>query len=178
MEPTVIQHESSTRRRKVTKFALAGVAVLGVGAALTSAAWSDNVWFGGDADAADFELQGWDGSNWQNADTPGAAITLPASAFDTLAPGIDDSYQVSVRNAGDIPVYLVDPVIAVAGGLDDTPSTGNVASSFGAYSDGILDPGEQANVVITLTGTDNLVENTTGSVTVLIEGLSEAPAAP
>ena len=41
------RHDQSGRRRKVTKFALAGVAVLGVGAALTSAAWTDNVFFGG-----------------------------------------------------------------------------------------------------------------------------------
>ena len=37
------EFETSGRRRKITKFALAGVAVLGVGAALTSAAWTDNV---------------------------------------------------------------------------------------------------------------------------------------
>ena len=36
METTIIQNETSDRRRKVTKFAVAGVAVLGVGAALTS----------------------------------------------------------------------------------------------------------------------------------------------
>ena len=41
------EFETSGRRRKITKFALAGVAVLGVGAALTSAAWTDNVFFGG-----------------------------------------------------------------------------------------------------------------------------------
>jgi hypothetical protein len=52
------EFEATGRRRKITKFALAGVAVLGVGAALTSAAWSDNVWFGGNTAAADFELSG------------------------------------------------------------------------------------------------------------------------
>jgi hypothetical protein len=49
------EFECSGRRRKITKFALGGVAVLGVGAALTSAAWSDKVWFGGDADSAAFQ---------------------------------------------------------------------------------------------------------------------------
>ena len=34
------EFETSGRRRKITKFALAGVAVLGVGAALTSAAFA------------------------------------------------------------------------------------------------------------------------------------------
>ena len=70
METTIIQHETSDRRRKVTKFALAGVAVLGVGAALTSAAWSDNVWFGGSASAADFELEGLNpvSGDWEAAD--------------------------------------------------------------------------------------------------------------
>jgi hypothetical protein len=178
METTVIQHETSDRRRKVTKFALAGVAVLGVGAALTSAAWSDNVWFGGSTDAADFELQGWTGSAWANADTEAEGIVLPATAFNEIAPGIGDSYEFRVRNGGDIPIYLNDlPIVTVAGGLSDaaTNATGNVEVTMGDYTATTLAPGAQARITITLTGNDNFDEETTGSVAVQVVGESSTP---
>jgi hypothetical protein len=174
MEPTVIEHESSTRRRKVTKFALAGVAVLGVGAALTSAAWSDNVWFGGDADAADFELSGFDpvSRTWVPADFNDAAsrIELPATAFDTIGPGVADSYELRVRNDGDITIDLDAPIVNVTG------FGGQVSGSPGSYDDTRLSPGEQARVTITLIGTDSMVEGTSGRVSVQIVGNSVSDA--
>ena len=95
------ENATASRRRKVTKFALAGVAVLGVGAALTSAAWSDNVFFGGTTAAADFELQGWNPDpvtpGWVNADTNALRITLPANELDKVGPSIPDSYTVNVQ---------------------------------------------------------------------------------
>jgi hypothetical protein len=178
METTVIQHETSDRRRKVTKFALAGVAVLGVGAALTSAAWSDNVWFGGATDAADFELQGWNGSAWENADDSANGIVLPGSAFNEIAPDIGDSYEFRVRNGGDIPIYLNDlPIVTVANGLSDaaTDPAGNVEVTMGNYTATTLAPGAQARIVITLTGKENFLEETTGSVAVQIAGDSSTP---
>ena len=172
MEPTVIQHESSTRRRKVTKFALAGVAVLGVGAALTSAAWSDNVWFGGDADAADFELSGFDpvSRTWVPADTANTGIELPTTAFDTVGPGVADSYELRVRNDGDITIDLDAPDVIVTG------FGGQVSGTPGSYDDARLSPGEQARVTITLIGTDSMVEGTSGRVSVQIVGDSVADA--
>ena len=172
MEPTVIEHESSTRRRKVTKFALAGVAVLGVGAALTSAAWSDNVWFGGDADAADFELSGFDpvSRTWVPADTASTGIELPATAFDTIGPGVADSYELRVRNDGDITIDLDAPIVNVTG------FGGQVSGEPGSYDFQRLAPGEQARVTITLIGTDSMVEGTNGRVSVQIVGDSVADA--
>jgi len=46
------------RRATLTKLALAAVAVLGVGAALTSAAWTDDAWFSAAATAGEVELEG------------------------------------------------------------------------------------------------------------------------
>jgi hypothetical protein len=177
MEVIPVYENSTNRRRKVTKFALAGVAVLGVGAALTSAAWSDNVWFGGNTDAADFELQGWNGTGWEDADTQADGIVLPATAFDEIAPGIGDSYELRVRNNGDIPISLNDPVITVSDGLVDVDldPSGNVALSHGAYTQSTLAPGAQARITITLLGNDNFNQETTGRVAVQIVGDSVAP---
>lgn len=183
MQETITpQYETSSRRRKVAKFALAGVAVLGVGASLTSAAWSDNVFFGGSAKAAEFELQGWNPttSTWQNADTDAARIVLPSTAFDNIAPGIPDSYTVSVKNAGSIPIYLHAPVTSgQSGGL--FAGAGGASVTYSGYSgDGILAPGEQESVDVIVTGnsawTGTAYQGLTGSISVQIAGESSAIA--
>ena len=46
------------RRARRVKIGLAGLAVLGVGAALTSAAWTDVVFFDADVTTGNFNLQG------------------------------------------------------------------------------------------------------------------------
>ncbi|MEK8226191.1 SipW-dependent-type signal peptide-containing protein [Oerskovia sp. M15] len=53
-----------SRARKV-KVGLAGLVVLGVGVAATSALWSDNVWFQGEVGVSAFNLEGsLDGETW------------------------------------------------------------------------------------------------------------------
>ncbi len=181
MEPTVIQHESSTRRRKVTKFALAGVAVLGIGAALTSAAWSDNVFFGGTTSAAEFELQGWDptAGDWFDADTSGARIVLPADALTEVGPGISDSYTVTVRNNGDLPIQLENPqVVATSGGLFNGLEPADV--TFGSYSDDVLENQfDSATIDVIVTGDANWegteYQGLTGNLIVQISGSSITP---
>lgn len=183
MEATLIQNESSNRRRKVTKFALAGVAVLGVGAALTSAAWSDNVFFGGSAGAADFELQGYNPATaiWENADSNGARIILPTDAFDEVGPGIGDTYTVYVRNNGDLPIYLNAPnTYSTGGALFAAPEPADV--SYSGYSgDGILAVGEQESVDVTVTGnvdwTGTEYQGRTGTLSIQITGES-SPIVP
>ena len=46
------------RRARRVKIGLAGLAVLGIGAALTSAAWTDVVFFDADVTTGNFNLQG------------------------------------------------------------------------------------------------------------------------
>ena len=72
------EFEASGRRRKITKFALAGVAVLGVGAALTSAAWTDNVLFGAPATAGKADLQARELGEtiWQEGSSRAARFTI------------------------------------------------------------------------------------------------------
>jgi hypothetical protein len=167
------EFETSGRRRKITKFALAGVAVLGVGAALTSAAWTDNVWFGGSTDSADFQLSGsltgdplgpWNGDSSETA-----KILLPADAFDEIAPGISDTYDVYVRNDGDIPIYLNPADVNVTGGML------GLVSTDASYNRTTLQPTQIARVRVVVTGSDALPENTTGEISIQVEGSSSAP---
>jgi len=182
-ETMIITTEVPNKRRKVTKFALAGVAVLGVSAAATSAAWSDNVFFGAEAAAADFELQGQNpNGTWVNADTDGnAAILLPASAFDKVGPGIGDTYRLRVRNSGDLPIYLNKaPIPTVNGDLFSGLEAAQV--TFGAYNDVELTPGQTASFDVTVTGPttweDSDYQGLRGNMVIRVEGSSSAAVAP
>ena len=150
----IITTDAPSKRRKVTKFALAGVAVFGVTAAATSAAWSDNVFFGAQAAAAEFELQGYNPATggWENADDGTARIGLPANALDKVGPGIADSYTLTVRNNGELPIYLnTAPIAKVSGGLFDVPDPAVV--SFSVFDDLVLEPnGDTATFDVIVTG--------------------------
>ncbi len=106
------RNDKSGRRRKVTKFALAGVAVLGVGAALTSAAWTDNVWFGATASAGNVDLVGSTdhGNNWHQGNDSGAAIQVDPTAFANMAPLESRVVTLSLRNNGSVPLVLENAV--------------------------------------------------------------------
>ena len=91
------QHEARGPRRRnrgaIVKLTLAGFALLGIGAAATSAAWTDDAVFSGAVSSASVSLQAsLDGSTWKDADTvsgSGASAThveIPAATFQNLIP--------------------------------------------------------------------------------------------
>ncbi|MBE7701677.1 hypothetical protein H9623_15395 [Oerskovia sp. Sa1BUA8] len=88
-----------TRSRKI-KAGLAGLVVLGVGVAATSALWSDNVWFAGDVSTSSFNLQGSVTSaseGFEEGNEQGVALTIPV--VEDLAPGDTVTRTVWVKNA-------------------------------------------------------------------------------
>jgi len=181
MEDTMyITTETPTKRRKVTKFALAGVAVFGITAAATSAAWSDNVFFGADAAAADFELQGYDptANAWVDADSGITRIVLPAGILDGVGPGISDSYTLNIRNNGDLPIFLNStPVGTTSGPLFTGADKATV--TFGSFSDPVLDNrGDQATFTVIVTGDPDWVNSDyqgfDGSIVISVVGSSSA----
>ena len=132
------------KRRPVIAFALATLAVGGMGAALTSAAWTDNVFFAAQADAASFNLQGsLDGTNWLESNNSGAIeLVVPASQFANLLPGDSRSVTLHVRNQGSVnaalngsvafatgSTFTTTPTVALGGlAATLTPATGTAAS--------------------------------------------------
>jgi hypothetical protein len=92
----------NTTRRPIVAGALALLAVGGVGAAVTSAAWTDNVFFAAPAQAATFDLQGsLDNSTWVQSDNAdGVQLDVPASTFANLLPGQTRTVTVYVKNVG------------------------------------------------------------------------------
>jgi hypothetical protein len=167
------------RRRKIAKFALAGVAVLGVGAALTSAAWTDDVFFAADATSGTFDLQGsLDGTNWFDVanvdDTSGTPIPIPAAAFENLAPGDVRVVTLHLQNAGSVPITLSAPIVTENGPLF-ADAGANVGVATGAYGAGTLDPTDTTTFTVTLTvpdWTNTDYTNLTGDILVAVTGTS------
>ncbi|GGO67488.1 hypothetical protein GCM10010910_29380 [Microbacterium nanhaiense] len=162
-------------RRPILAFALAALAVGGIGAAITSAAWTDNAFFSAPAGAATFNLQGsLDGTTWSESDDPGSVeLVVPASALADLLPGETRTVDLWVRNEGSVNAALTSevsftstatfvdaPSVAVNDLVSSLTSVGGSASSdhfeltVTTPSDwSAANQGAEGTVIITIAGT-------------------------
>lgn len=117
------------KRRPIVAFALATLAVGGVGAALTSAAWTDNVFMAAAADGATFDLQGsLDGQTWSQSDNKGSIqIAVPATQFAKLLPGQSRTVNLYVKNFGNVNAALTSSVEWASGSTFQTNPTAAVS---------------------------------------------------
>jgi len=120
----------NSKRRKIMAV-LAGGLVLGVGAAITLAAWNDSEFATGTFTAGDFDLQGSTTSGtagFSNHDTAGTAaglsFTLPAGLVTAMAPGETAYAPFWVRLAAGT---TSDATLAAA---SITPGTGGNEANF------------------------------------------------
>jgi hypothetical protein len=113
------------KRRPFIAFGLAILAVGGIGAAATSAAWTDNVFFSAQSQAATFNLQGsLDGTTWVESDNNGSIqLAVPASQFANLLPGDTRSVTLYVHNLGSVSAALTGSVAYGAGSTFTTNPT-------------------------------------------------------
>ena len=87
-----MNEETPKPKRTTLKLVLAGIAIVGVGAAITTAVWTDNVFFSATATASSFDLQGRqaDPDAWQDVGIPGDSdttpITLSTAELSALSP--------------------------------------------------------------------------------------------
>lgn len=135
----------SDRRRLITAISLASVAVLGFGAAITTAAWTDNVWFTAEADTASIQLYGavsdtqpaLDIANWEDADTEPTAVTIPVASFAGLLPSETRAVSIWLWNdsTGDLSVSL--PSLDLTGDplFDPLVTTPSTPASIGVFTD-------------------------------------------
>ena len=110
------RHARSDVRRsrswKTARLVLAGCALVGVGAGVTTAAWSDGAVFTASATTPTIQLQGGNGqapTTWSNADDTTTAITIPATAFANLAPGVTAQAHVGLKNTSTVPLIVAVP---------------------------------------------------------------------
>lgn len=142
------------RRRTVTKFGLAGLAVLGIGAAATSAAWTDDAWFSGTANAATVELQG--ATNiaplaWLDADTESAAVVIPANAFADMLPGETRTETINIRNISTVALAVPEPAVVTTGDLFSGAEPATVTVTSIPDFPGTLAPNAEQAVSVTVT---------------------------
>lgn len=109
MNEEEIMKKETPRRRTTLKLVLAGIAVVGVGAAITTAVWTDDVFFSATATASSFDLQGravlTPADTWHDIGIPGetsdvAPIVLDAAALANLSPGETFTVGFELCNVG------------------------------------------------------------------------------
>ncbi|UUT35223.1 hypothetical protein [Microbacterium elymi] len=129
------------KRRPIIAGALALLAVGGIGAAVTSAAWTDNVFFSAPAQAATFNLQGsLDGGSWVESDNAGSIqLVVPAATFANMLPGQTRTVTLQVKNTGTANAALTATAAWTAGStfttaptLTAAPATGTLTAAGGA----------------------------------------------
>jgi len=170
------QRANRKRKRPVVAVALALLAVGGIGAAATSAAWTDNVFFSSTAQAATFDLQGsLNGTSWVQSDNANSIqLVVPAATFANLLPGQTRTVTLYVENTGTANSSLVasaawatgstfttNPTISVtpasttlAAATGGTPTTTTVTLTVTAPSDwASVNQGKSGNVIVTVAGT-------------------------
>lgn len=163
-------------RRKILAV-LAGGLVVGVGSALTLAAWNDSEFATSDFAAGTFVFQGsTDGTNWADHATEGEAATLTFSTgFDNLAP--DDvvyaPYALQLTAASTSPAGLTAVAPVVTGDLAGQLTFGSVSTTtFGcdaaAFAGGAavpttMDPGDIVYLCLQVTAGAAITQGQTGT---------------
>lgn len=119
-----VSAERRSRRRPIMAFALAVLATGGIGAALTSAAWTDNTFFSAPAAAATFNLQGsTDGTTWkESANKNSIELVIPAEKLANLLPGETRTIKLWVKNVSSVNAALTS-VVEYANGNTATDFT-------------------------------------------------------
>jgi predicted ribosomally synthesized peptide with SipW-like signal peptide len=190
------------KRKKSTiiRLAIAGVAVLGIGAAITTAAWTDQAWFTAQADAASIELYG---ALAVDGDCPAAPanpavstapyvvaddltgavdITLASGTFALLVPGEERAAGICLWNGGDVALSTsLAPIVtagdAVFAGTD--PASIAVEDDGAAYATQTIaaDAVLPLDVVVTTPGDwDNSYQGlTSGEIAITFEGTTDLP---
>lgn len=164
------EEEPRTKRRGIVAALLAVLAVGGIGAAVTSAAWTDNVFYSADATAAEFNLQGsLDGATWVESDNKNAIeIVVPASAFDELLPGEDRDVTLWVKNDSTVDATLAPATFEWDGA---TFAANPTVAILGAPT--TLTPGQEASFTLNLTTPADWADanqGETGTIIVTLQG--------
>ena len=175
-----------SRSRKI-RAGLAGLVVLGVGVAATSALWSDNVWFKGEVTTSLFNLQGSvtsDEGEFEEGSNEGIALTIPT--VENLSPGESVTKTVWIKNADDSThaADLVDtPVVKVTGAAADFLEVTAAYDTSGGKNPDNLAKGDVIPVKVTyafkdsdtsVTGTNAKAQGKTATITVQVTGTEVA----
>lgn len=174
--------ERKRRRGAAARFAIAGLAVVGIGGALTAAAWVVNAEITAPVSVADFELQGAVGAEptgeagWTTSDGSGELLLqIPAGHFADLHPaaGVVE-VPVWLRNNGSANMLLG---VAEPGAIWEGHSSLTVDVDLDEF---VLAPDTHQRIVISFDPAGIPVElqgNDAGVVRVVVTGVPTAEPA-
>lgn len=174
--PADIRDERARKRRPIVALGLAALAVGGIGAAMTSAAWTDNVLFSAGAEAATFELVGAVGTGaYSTANGPDSVtLTIPASELANLIPGQTRTIPLHVRNDGSVPAALTSTAVFASGSTFTTNPTATVTDlGTSLAAGGTVD--DFSLVVTTPSDWATTNQGKSGTIVVTITGTATAP---
>ena len=178
--------ERKRKRAAIVKFSLAGAAVLGIGAAATSALWTDDAWFAAEASAVDpstaIDLQGAyvgttatpQDSDFATADDePGTGtdfVTIPAEVFADLTAGDSITVPVWIKNMGTSDLVIATPTVTTDGELF---AAGGATATLGAAPTSLAAGSAAVSVDLTIeldADADESFGGTTGDVVIGFQG--------
>lgn len=163
-------------RKKILPIVLASVAVVGVGAALTSAAWTDEVGFLASAKAGTFNLQGRIAGETVWAEGSEAAkITFDAEELANLSPGDERILEFELQNAGTVGATIETVEVTPAGALFAGEAPTVTFKVTGITPGSTIDPTKTTAGALTVTVPDGWPSShmgESGSITVTFTGES------
>ena len=174
------------RKRSTLRLVLAGVAIAGVGAAITTAVWTDDVFFSATATASSFDLQGsaTPTGPWQDVGVPGdeAVITITAAGLTTLSPSTTVNVPFYLCNVGTtagtvtavtLPA-IADPLGAAAGvTLTATVTTPIVGTALPPSDAACATPVAGNLQVVTTAAFPSAAQGLSGAITFTVTGTSD-----
>ena len=173
------------RKRATLKIVLAGVAIVGVGAAVTTAVWTDNVFFSATATASSFDLQhaASAAGPWSDPGVPGdeAVVTITAAGLDTLSPSTTVNVPFYLCNVGTtagtitaITTPVISGALATAAGatLTATVTTPLVGAALPPSAAACATPVVGNLAVVTTAAFPSAAQGTSGTITFTVTGTS------
>ncbi|HQZ00805.1 MAG TPA: hypothetical protein PLQ63_12475 [Propionicimonas sp.] len=179
-----IDSETSRRNRRssIARTALALLALLGIGLGVTTAVWSDNVWFTTSVSTKTFNLQGsLSGADdtWKDSATEaGVDLVIPNTIWAGLEPGKTVSTKIWVKNAGTAAAVMELPKITLANaaaGLTITnATTGLTVTTTGLANGDVLAASAVKEITVSIKAGDDLVQGGSGDLRIQLSGKSQA----
>ncbi|UOE44945.1 hypothetical protein [Agromyces larvae] len=175
VEPTEEQPEERRRRAGWVKLGIAGLAILGIGGVLTTAAWQQQAIFEAEAEAATLGLQASatpDGSGdwtWETASSGVIDIEIAPTVLKNLIPnGGAREIPIAVKNNGSGNMSLKVVLTKQTGAAIFEEPDGVAATINVEETPFTLTPGEKKEMTVTVTPGDlrTDLQGATGTLTV------------
>ena len=177
--------KTGSRKRSTLRLVLAGVAIAGVGAAITTAVWTDDVFFSATATASSFDLQGsatGAAGSWEDEGVPGdeAVIAITAAGLDALSPGTTIDVPFYLCNTGTtagtvtaVTAPVIGDPLGTAAGVTLTATVTTPAVGAALPSDPTCATPVAGNLQVVTTGAfPSTAQGLTGAITFTVTGTS------